>query len=444
MVQLDTNTLLKILNVSNNGLENKVFSGISIDTRSIKENEIFIAIKGKNFNGHHFIEDAFEKGASVCIIAEQIPSKPNCIIVENTDLALAQIAAYFVQQQKPKVIAITGSNGKTTTKEAILNILKYKFSEHTILATEGNLNNHIGLPLTLFKLKVEHKIAILEMGMNHSGEIDYLSKIAPPDIAVITNIGEAHIENFSTRKNIALAKKELLLNTSPTGTLILPFDDDYYELLSDGLQQKKITFGKSNKADIYYEKTHNLYNFYYQGKKIIEKIKFIAEHNAINFMCAIGVATELDFVEEEFNQIKNINFNIPHRLEFKRMKNGMTIIDDCYNANPTSMKKALDILSDMVGYKIAVIGDMAELGKSTKQYHQEIISYAENKNIDLIFRFGIFFKNTESDIKKNFWYSSKELLIESLKKNLKSNSIILVKGSRSMKMEDIIEAIQNF
>ncbi|MDA0730367.1 MAG: UDP-N-acetylmuramoyl-tripeptide--D-alanyl-D-alanine ligase [Proteobacteria bacterium] len=444
MVQLDTNTLLKILNVSNNGLENKVFSGISIDTRSIKENEIFIAIKGKNFNGHHFIEDAFEKGASVCIIAEQIPSKPNCIIVENTDLTLAQIAAYFVQQQKPKVIAITGSNGKTTTKEAILNILKYKFSEHTILATEGNLNNHIGLPLTLFKLKVEHKIAILEMGMNHSGEIDYLSKIAPPDIAVITNIGEAHIENFSTRKNIALAKKELLLNTSPTGTLILPFDDDYYELLSDGLQQKKITFGKSNKADIYYEKTHNLYNFYYQGKKIIEKIKFIAEHNAINFMCAIGVATELDFVEEEFNQIKNINFNIPHRLEFKRMKNGMTIIDDCYNANPTSMKKALDILSDMVGYKIAVIGDMAELGNSAKQYHQEIISYAENKNIDLIFRFGIFFKNTESDIKKNFWYSSKELLIESLKKNLKSNSIILVKGSRSMKMEDIIEAIQNF
>ena len=234
------------------------------------------------------------------------------------------------------------------------------------------------------------------------------------------------------------------MNTSPTGTLILPFDDDYYELLSDGLQQKKITFGKSNKADIYYEKTHNLYNFYYQGKKIIEKIKFIAEHNAINFMCAIGVATELDFVEEEFNQIKNINFNIPHRLEFKRMKNGMTIIDDCYNANPTSMKKALDILSDMVGYKIAVIGDMAELGKSAKQYHQEIISYAENKNIDLIFRFGIFFKNTESDIKKNFWYSSKELLIESLKKNLKSNSIILVKGSRSMKMEDIIEAIQNF
>ena len=407
MVQLDTNTLLKILNVSNNGLENKVFSGISIDTRSIKENEIFIAIKGKNFNGHHFIEDAFEKGASVCIIAEQIPSKPNCIIVENTDLALAQIAAYFVQQQKPKVIAITGSNGKTTTKEAILNILKYKFSEHTILATEGNFNNHIGLPLTLFKLKVEHKIAILEMGMNHSGEIDYLSKIAPPDIAVITNIGEAHIENFSTRKNIALAKKELLLNTSPTGTLILPFDDDYYELLSDCLQQKKITFGKSNKADIYYEKTHNLYNFYYQGKKIIEKIKFIAEHNAINFMCAIGVATELDFVEEEFNLIKNINFNIPHRLEFKRMKNGMTIIDDCYNANPTSMKKALDILSDMVGYKIAVIGDMAELGKSAKQYHQEIISYAENKNIDLIFRFGIFFKNTESDIKKNFWYSSK-------------------------------------
>ena len=280
--------------------------------------------------------------------------------------------------------------------------------------------------------------------MNHSGEIDYLSKIAPPDIAVITNIGEAHIENFSTRKNIALAKKELLLNTSPTGTLILPFDDDYYELLSDGLQQKKITFGKSNKADIYYEKTHNLYNFYYQGKKIIEKIKFIAEHNAINFMCAIGVATELDFVEEEFNQIKNINFNIPHRLEFKQMKNGMTIIDDCYNANPTSMKKALDILSDMVGYKIALIGDMAELGKSAKQYHQEIISYAENKNIDLIFRFGIFFKNTESDIKKNFWYSSKELLIESLKKNLKSNSIILVKGSRSMKMEDIIEAIQNF
>lgn len=447
MTNLDLDKLLEVLGVNNRSSQhsnNRPINGLSIDSRSINKSDIYIAIKGKNFDGHSFVKQAFEKGASYCIISEKKLNGENCIVVENTKTALAQIGSFFLEESKSKVIAITGSNGKTTTKEAVLNILKYKFNEEYLLATEGNFNNEIGLPLTLFRLRPTHKITILEMGMNHKGEIENLAKIAPPDISIVTNIGEAHIENFKSRKDIALAKKELLINTKPTGTLILPFDDDYYELLVNDLGHKKITFGSSNQADIYYERENDLYSFYFQNKKIIEQIKFCVEHNATNFMAAIGAAIALDFSQEEFKLIKNFDLKIPHRLEFINTKSDVLVIDDCYNANPSSMKKAIDVLSKMEGHKIALIGDMAELGERSEKYHQDIINYLEEKKIDLIFRIGGRFKNIKTNHENNFWFPSKESLIESLKKQLKSNSIILIKGSRSMKMEDMIEDIQNY
>ena len=447
MTNLDLDKLLEVLGVNNRSSQhsnNRPINGLSIDSRSINKSDIYIAIKGKNFDGHSFVKQAFEKGASYCIISEKKLNGENCIVVENTKTALAQIGTFFLEESKSKVIAITGSNGKTTTKEAVLNILKYKFNEEYLLATEGNFNNEIGLPLTLFRLRPTHKITILEMGMNHMGEIENLAKIAPPDISIVTNIGEAHIENFKSRKDIALAKKELLINTKPTGTLILPFDDDYYELLVNDLGHKKITFGSSNQADIYYERENDLYSFYFQNKKIIEQIKFCVEHNATNFMAAIGAAIALDFSQEEFKLIKNFDLKIPHRLEFINTKSDVLVIDDCYNANPSSMKKAIDVLSKMEGHKIALIGDMAELGERSEKYHQDIINYLEEKKIDLIFRIGGRFKNIITNHENNFWFPSKESLIESLKKQLKSNSIILIKGSRSMKMEDMIEDIQNY
>ena len=447
MTNLDLDKLLEVLGVNNRSSQhsnNRPINGLSIDSRSINKSDIYIAIKGKNFDGHSFVKQAFEKGASYCIISEKKLNGENCIVVENTKTALAQIGSFFLEESKSKVIAITGSNGKTTTKEAVLNILKHKFNEEYLLATEGNFNNEIGLPLTLFRLRPTHKITILEMGMNHKGEIENLAKIAPPDISIVTNIGEAHIENFKSRKDIALAKKELLINTKPTGTLILPFDDDYYELLVNDLGHKKITFGSSNQADIYYERENDLYSFYFQNKKIIEQIKFCVEHNATNFMAAIGAAIALDFSQEEFKLIKNFDLKIPHRLEFINTNSDVLVIDDCYNANPSSMKKAIDVLSKMEGHKIALIGDMAELGERSEKYHQDIINYLEEKKIDLIFRIGGRFKNIKTNHENNFWFPSKESLIESLKKQLKSNSIILIKGSRSMKMEDMIEDIQNY
>ena len=182
----------------------------------------------------------------------------------------------------------------------------------------------------------------------------------------------------------------------------------------------------------------------FQNKKIIEKIKFCVEHNATNFMAAIGAAIALDFSQEEFKLIKNFDLKIPHRLEFINTNSDVLVIDDCYNANPSSMKKAIDVLSKMGGHKIALIGDMAELGERSEKYHQDIINYLEEKKIDLIFRIGGRFKNIKTNHENNFWFPSKESLIESLKKQLKSNSIILIKGSRSMKMEDMIEDIQNY
>lgn len=447
MINIDIKTLIDIVEGlidDSDILKNKDISGFSIDTRSIKKGEIYIAIKGKNFDGHSFIDEAFKNGATLCIISEKIKSSKNCIKVKDTQQALAQISKFFLEKVKPKVIAITGSNGKTTAKELILKILKNKYKEKYILGTAGNFNNHIGLPLTLLKLNKEHKIVILEMGMNHPGEINYLSKIAPPDISIITNIGEAHIENFDSRRDIALAKKELLINTKIDGKIILPLNDKFFELLSEGLTQEIISFGANSSADINCSRENDLYTFYYDKKEIVKNIKFIVEHNAIIFMSAIVVAIELGFEQDDFDKIKKIDITLPQRLEFKRSNSGIKIIDDSYNANPSSMKKAVDILNDMQGHKIALLGDMSELGKNSLKYHQDIISDMESKNIDLIFTIGNFFKKFENTKENIFWFKTKKLLIESLKKHLKSNTIILVKGSRSMKMEEIVEVIKQY
>ena len=417
-------------------------NGISIDSRTINQGDIYIAIKGKSLDGHLFVDEAFSKGASYAVVSKGCSINKSCILVEDTTIALANIAKAHLKRINPKVIAITGSNGKTTTKEFLVKLLKLKFKHNEILYTEGNFNNDIGLPLTLFKLQPQHKIAVLEMGMNHMGEIDYLSNIAPPNIAVITNIGEAHIQNFGSQDEIAKAKREILLNTDDRGIFILPLEDAYYDFLVGELKQKIISFGPSKACDINYHENNNSFQFFDKDKLIVEGIKFNARSYADNFCAALAAAKATGVNLDNFKSSDLKLNSIPQRLEFKKTINGHTLIDDTYNSNPTSMKLAIDLLGHQVGHKILVVGDMGELGGKSLLFHQQIGAYILTKNIDLVLAVGGESKNIIDQLGNNaFWFENKIKLIKSLKEKLEANSVILIKGSRFMKMEEVVASL---
>ena len=345
----------------------------------------------------------------------------------------------------PKVIAVTGSNGKTTTKEIIASILQQEYSEKELLIAQGNFNNDIGLPLTILRLNESHKITVLEMGMNHKGEIEDLTRITPPDVAVITNIGDAHIENFESKDGIAAAKKEILTNISKKSFVILPRDDKYFEfLVTDLLSANIITFGKSNEADIRCATKDNLITRYFLLDKFLDaKCSMIGDHNIMNIMAAIGVAQALKI---SINSIKNgiESFKgVAGRLELKYAKNGATIIDDSYNSNPSSMIAAIDVLASHTNsHKLLVIGDMAELGKQSQRLHSDIIKYINDSDISHTFAIGDCMKQPiTNNIKYGSWYNSKNDLIKELRALMREDSVVLFKGSRLMKMEEIIHII---
>ena len=417
----------------------------SIDSRTIKKRDAYIAIEGTKYDGNNFIHDAIKNGASIVFTSNREYLASNIFYVKNGKEFLKKIAGFILKKIKPKVIAVTGSNGKTTTKEIIASILQQEYSEKELLITQGNFNNDIGLPLTILRLNEEHKIAILEMGMNHRGEIEDLTKIAPPDIAVITNIGEAHIENFASKDRIAAAKKEILTNISKHSFVILPRDDVYFEFLAKDLFTKKITtFGKSNESDISYATKSNFINRYFLLNKFLDaKCSLVGDHNIMNIMAAIGVAQTLKIPINSIKKgIESVKV-IPARLELKYAKNGATIIDDSYNSNPSSMRAAIDVLSaHSSSHKILVIGGMAELGDQSQRLHNDIIKYINDSTVSYTLAIGEDLRQPiTNNIEYGRWYNSKKELIEELEVVMREDSVLLVKGSRFMKMEEIINII---
>ena len=424
--------------------DNADFAGnFSIDTRTLKNDDIFIAIIGERFDGNDFIEEAFKKGASFVISSRPNINNRQIIEVENTNTALQNIASFLIKKINPKIIAITGSNGKTTTKELASIILRNFFSDKHVLVSKGNFNNNIGLPLTILGLKKEHKYILLEMGMNHKGEIDQLCKIAPPDIAVITNIGEAHIENFKSRDDIASAKKEILTGAKRKSIAILPAEDDYYNFLKSSSNIKKvIKFGFDNTCDIRFYPNENLYSI--KTKKIAIHSKLIGEHNRINIMAAIAIGAALDIPCNLIKESLEGHVKISGRLEVKRLKKDIVLIDDSYNANPSSMMRAIDVLAEYKSNKILVIGDMAELGNFAIKHHKDLAKYILEKKIDVVFGVGKMTKLTIDilgDIGR--WYASNSDLTIDLEKLLKKECIVLIKGSRFMKMEQIVKDLES-
>lgn len=423
--------------------ENIQVKGISTDTRTIKGGEIFLALKGPNFDGHSFVKAALKNGAVACIVQEQVEAE-HLVIVKNTHQALGLLANAWRKKFKKPVIAVTGSNGKTTVKEMIASIVK---QNQSVMATHGNLNNDIGVPLTLFRLNESYDAAVIEMGANHIGEIEYLTNIALPDIAIITNVGAAHLEGFGSIENTAKAKGEIFQGLSESGVAIINADDPFFEYFKDiTTQYNVLSFGIKNKADVMCDWTSGIHG---STLKVITpeggcevKLNLLGRHNAMNALAAtaasIAAGFSLSQIVKGLEALKPVN----GRLQLKLGLNNSRVIDDTYNANPTSLHAALNVLHDFSGKRFLALGDMGELGDNAEELHVDAGIYAKQSGVDSLYSFGKLAAKAAKEFGSNgFCYDTHEDMIDAIRGELSHDVTLLVKGSRSMHMEDVVNAL---
>lgn len=411
----------KIYNNQNINIKN-----IKIDSNQITEGDLFIAIIGQNKDGHDYIESAIKNGASAVITSKEIPNQIPYIKVADATIALGQIASYIKEVSHAKLIAITGSTGKTTTKELIYSLLKNKYS---VLKTDKNQNNHIGVPLTLLKIKNED-FCIVEMGMNHLGEISYLSKLAKPDLAVITNIGSSHIGNLGSKENILKAKLEI--KDGLKGDLIVSGDDSYLNKIS----AIKVGFNDGNDFKAYNLETNLMRSSFwinYQNEEYQIKVNLPA-HLIDDVLISIYIALKYEInIQDIINTLEKFQ-NISMRLTVKKI-NTNTIISDCYNSSFESLTGDLTMLIPNKQKKLLILGDIAEAGKFSKTIHENLKPFIEKlQNYELIL-IGPEMMNLQINKAKHF-KNYKEALIYLKNKEIK-NTLILIKGSRIMKLENI-------
>ncbi len=400
---------------------------VSTDTRSIEEGSIFFALKGDNFNGNKFVEQAIESGAAMAVIDEkEYYIKGKTFLTDNVLSFLQKFANYHRKQLKSTFIGITGTNGKTTTKELVHKVLSQKYN---VLATKGNLNNHIGVPLTLLSITPEHDMAIIEMGANHPGEIAELCKIAMPEYGYVTNFGKAHLEGFGSFEGVIKTKSELfqyLLSTN--GTVFVNAEDP--------IQVEKTANNKKSflSDDIFFEGANPFVAVNNNG--LLIKTNLIGNYNFANIKAAISIgeffgvsSIKIKEALEEYQPTNNRSQIIN--------KDGNTIILDAYNANPTSMRAAISNLEEMdADYKVAILGDMFELGKYSEDEHLSLAKELEESNIDEVYLIGKEFSKT--NLKKLKYYNSTDDFIkDNIIANFK-NVTILIKGSRGMALEKIL------
>lgn len=422
----------------------------SIDSRNIKKGDLFIAIKGQRFDGHNFVNDAINAGAEVIAIEKKYLKYFNSldipfIMVDDTTKFLGQIASIWRSKLKTKVVGIGGSNGKTTTKEILAQILSNKYS---INKTIANNNNHIGVPLTILSTTNENKYLIVEFGSNHPGEIKYLASIANPDYALVTNIGDSHLEFFNDRKGVLKEETYLYKQTLKNNGLIFVNYDDKLLRSHFSKQTRKISYSFNNisdfKAEIKNVDEEGYYTFQINQKKNLTFTSpIIGEIGAVNYFASIVVAKYLGMTYGEIKQSEKNIEPFDKRLEIKKY-NSIIIINDCYNANPSSMLESLLLLSKIKPdyYKIAILGDMFELGHHSISKHREIGISINNLNINEILTIGedsseIFNSiSDKSKIKKHF--NNKSSLISFLERKIRlEKTVVLIKGSRRMHLEEI-------
>lgn len=431
-------------------VNNKTVNNFQIDSRKIQQGDVFVALKGENVDGHQFIDKALAQGA-ILVLAEQdfSTSDARVLLVDDVEASLAKIAKAWRDAVHPQVFGITGSSGKTTVKEMLAAILTQAYGADSVLATAGNFNNHLGLPLTLLRLKPSTKVAVIEMGMNHFGELSYLTQIAQPDFALINNAMRAHIGcGFNDVSDIARAKSEIYAGVQPDGFAFLPVEDNEIEVFQAAAKNKKsigfgLNQGQYHVENIILQPLSSQFELIAPQGRCQVNLSVAGLHNVKNAIAACAMALQAG-ISFEHIQAALTNFtNIKGRLQLKEGLLGAKVIDDTYNANPDSMKAALDVLAQFDAPRVLVMGDLGELGESAPALHGEVGAYAQHLGIEKVFFLGELCSFAAKACAGSEHFLNKAELITALKAQLSAQVTVLVKGSRFMKMEEVVEAITN-
>lgn len=433
--------------------------GVSIDSRSIKEGNLFVAIQGERFDGHQFVPEAVNKGASMVVIAKEKMNQVkreklkgiSILLVGDTKKALRDIASWHRSKFEVPAVAVTGTNGKTTTKDMIAEVLSSKFK---VLKSIKSYNNLVGVPLTLFELDQDTQVLVLELGMSHPKEIEMLTRIAKPNLGVITNIGPAHLESMQNLEKIAKAKFELLDNMPSPHTSVLNADDQFLTKRIQKGKEKTISFAIRNKADFQANEINltgeGYISFRVNGKHRIN-LKLLGEHNVYNALAAFAVGSLLGVEEGKMKSRLESYKPSEFRMELVRL-GSIRIVNDSYNANPVSLANALKTLRQMKskGRKIAVLGDMLELGEKTLDYHLELGRAVAESGIDLLLTVGDHSpaigqgaRDFGMNRRSIFAFENNERVTSYLLQNLQAGDLVLIKGSRRMKLEEVVLSLKS-
>lgn len=434
--------------------------GVSTDTRTIQRGNLFVPLVGDRYDGHDYVANALEKGAAAVLWQESHrlppPEGVPVILVQDTLVALQELARSYRSELNVRVIGITGSNGKTTTKDMTASVLGTTYRVHK---TKGNLNNHIGLPLTLLQLDEQTEMAVIEMGMSGRGEIEFLSRLARPEAAIITNIGESHLLQLGSREEIARAKTEILSGLQPGGLFVYNGDEPLIEQVLPETPQPeallRYRFGSEESNDLYPlgimadpEGTYFKTNL--QGSASYY-IPLLGHHNVINALAAIAVSKYMGVQDHDIaSGLRNLEIT-GMRIEKVKAKSGAVFLNDAYNASPTSMRAAIGLLEDLPGYnrKLAVLGDMLELGPKEEQFHREIGALLDPQTVDKVYAYGPLAKHIASEASKKLpagrvkWFADKQQMIDALASEVKEGDLVLVKGSRGMRLEEVVQVLKD-
>jgi UDP-N-acetylmuramoyl-tripeptide--D-alanyl-D-alanine ligase len=431
------------------GSESMTVCSVSTDTREIEAGALFIALVGPHYNAHHFVGTAKDKGASALIVSEEVETTLPFILVEDTKTALGHLGAAVKQRVKPKTVGVTGSSGKTTVKEMAASILSRRGK---VLATKGNFNNDIGVPLTLLRLEEQHEFAVIEMGANHLGEIAYTTNLVKPDVATIVNAAAAHLEGFGSLLGVARAKSEIYRGLNDDGIALVNIDSQFAEFWKGKLKYNKVkTFGEKD-ADFFASDVEldmdGCPQFMLntpQGRAFVT-LTTPGAHNVSNALCAAALCMNVGATLEDIQLGLSAMPIVAGRLNIKRVSSQVRLLDDTYNANVGSVKAATDLLATYPGRRILVLGDMGELGEKARFYHQKAGEHAHQHGIDNLITLGVLSQSASDCFgEQGAHFHDIDTLVRHLEQILTGENrdiSILVKGSRSARMERVVEAIE--
>ncbi len=431
------------------------FSSVNTDSRKIVAGDLFIALRGEKFDGAKYVASSLKVGARAAMLNQHnyaalsadLPENAALLLVADTRIALGKLAALWRAQFDIALVAITGSNGKTTVKEMLAAILR-EHAGDAVLATQGNFNNDIGMPLTLLKITAQHRYAVIEMGMNHAGEIDYLTRLAQPDVALVNNAAGAHLQGLGSIENVARAKGEIFAGLKNNGVAIINADDAHAQVWRDlATQHRCLDFSLDHAASVQGQWAAQGFGSVLHALTPLGELHVLLQvpgaHNARNAIAAASAAIALEIPLATITQALQNFGGVAGRLQRKAGKAGATLIDDTYNANPASMRAALEVLATASGQRIFVLGDMGELGDDAAQFHRDIGRAARDLGIAKLFALGELSTGAVAEFGKGAQhFATLENLCAAVENALDNSTTVLIKGSRFMQMERVVKQLQ--